>query len=90
MQPVLCSWLEGNQDRAASLTDAERDELFSLFGVGGPLTEEGVEHFVRMLERRRSLMDKVAILAGCEESLEFMEQMVGFLMEAAQPYREER
>lgn len=55
MQPLVYEWMEDNPVRAAAMSEDEIDELFSMFGVGGPLTLEGVEHFVRMIERKREV-----------------------------------
>lgn len=88
MQPVLVEWLEENPERAAALSEDERDELFSLFGTGGPLTTAGVEHFVQVIERRRAVLEKVMMLAGAEGNLEFFEDMVAFLMEQSQVSRQ--
>ncbi len=84
-QPELLAWLEANRARADRLTAEEIDELLSLQGTGGPLTELGVEHHVAHLERRRLLLEKAAIVAGTEY-VSLLEQFVDLLYEKIQPY----
>lgn len=88
-QPELLSWLERNPDRARQLTEAEIDELLSLQGTGGPLTQLGVEHYVAAIERRRTLIDKVSAIAGTEY-LDLLEGFVNVLYEKVQPYGHRR
>ena len=86
-QPELLAWMERNAERAARLTLEEIDELLSLQGTGGPLTSFGVAHFVEQLERRRKLLEQVAIIAGTEY-VDMLEQFVGLLYEKIQPYKD--
>jgi transcriptional regulator with XRE-family HTH domain len=79
-QPLLQEWLQRHPDR---LTPDEIDELYSLQGTGGPLTETGIEHFVERIERRRKLVRQVETLAGTEY-LELLEKLVGALYEQIQ------
>jgi hypothetical protein len=88
-QPELLVWLERNPERAQRLTAEEIDELLSLQGTGGPLTSFGVEHFVGMIERKRSLMDKVQAIAGTEY-FDLLQQFVDLLYEKVQPYADRR
>jgi len=88
-QPELVRWLEDHPDRAAGLRPGEVDELLSLQGTGGPLTREGVEHFVDQIERRRKLVEQVEAVAGTEY-LELLEQFVAVLFDKVQPYQEKR
>src|SRR5262249_41220353 len=74
-QPELLSWLERNPERARRLTRDEIDELLSLQGTGGPLTQIGVEHYVELIERKRKLIDQVQAIAGTEY-LDLLEKMV--------------
>ena len=69
------------------MTLEEIDELLSLQGTGGPLTSFGVAHFVEQLERRRKLLEQVAIIAGTEY-VDMLEQFVGLLYEKIQPYKD--
>jgi transcriptional regulator with XRE-family HTH domain len=86
-QPELLSWLERNPDRARRLTSEEIDELLSLQGTGGPLTQIGVEHYVELIERKRKLIDQVQAIAGTEY-LDLLEKMVALMYEKVQPYRD--
>ena len=71
------------------LSPDEVDELLSLQGTGGPLTAFGVEHFVEMIERKRSLVHKVSAIAGTEY-LDLLEKFVDVLYEKVQPYGDRR
>jgi transcriptional regulator with XRE-family HTH domain len=86
-QPELRSWMERNPERAQKLTPEEVDELLSLQGTGGPLTSFGVDHFVTMIERRRSIIDQVYAIAGTEY-LDVLEKVVELMYEKIQPYRD--
>ena len=83
-QAELVAWLERNPDRASRLTADEIDELLGLQGPEGPLAAFGVESFVERLERRRRLLQRVAVVAGTEY-LDLLEQMVGLLYDKVQP-----
>lgn len=87
MQPELMAWLESHPDRAAAFSEEELDELFSLFGTGGPLTKEGVEHFAAQIERRRQLLDKVRTITSSNLGEKF-EELVQLFFELLQPYRD--
>jgi transcriptional regulator with XRE-family HTH domain len=82
-QPRLQEWLERHPDRAGRLSPAEIDELYSLQGTGGPLTDEGIEHFIDQIERRRKLVAQVETLAGTEY-LDLLEKLVAALYEQVQ------
>jgi hypothetical protein len=84
-QPQLLAWLERNPERARQLTDLEIDELLSLQGTGGPLTALGVEHYVGLIERKRTLIQRVHAVAGTEY-LDVLEKLVGLMYEKIQPY----
>ena len=88
-QPELVAWLQNNPERAGRLSPDEIDELLSLQGAGGPLTGPGVEHQVNEIERRRKILEQVAIVAGTEY-VELLEQFVGVLYEKVQPYGDRR
>jgi hypothetical protein len=85
-QPELLAWAERNPERAAQLRPEEIDELLSVQGTGGPLTAIGVAHFVELIERKRRLLEQVAVVAGTEY-IDLLEQLVGLLYEKIQPYR---
>jgi hypothetical protein len=82
IQNGLNRWKEENPQRAETLTAEEWDELYSIFGVGGPLTMEGVEHFVSVIERRRKLIAALHVLAGTHHLAELETIMLGMLAEA--------
>lgn len=82
IQKGIAQWKNENLARAAELTEEEWDELYSLFGVGGPLTMQGVEHFVGIIERRRKLVEILHILAGTHHLAELERIMLGMLAEA--------
>jgi transcriptional regulator with XRE-family HTH domain len=82
-QPALWDWLQRHPHRAARLSQEELAELASLRGVGGPLTEEGVAYFVDLLERRRELLRRAAVVANTEY-LPLLEQIVQLLYEKVQ------
>jgi transcriptional regulator with XRE-family HTH domain len=84
-QPELKAWLERNSDRARHLSADEIDELLSLQGTGGPLTSVGVEHYVKLIERKRRLLEQMHVVANTEY-LDLLEQLVGILFEKVQPY----
>jgi hypothetical protein len=84
--PELVTWLDENRVRAESFSDDELDELFSLRGVGGPLTREGIEAFAAQIQSRRELLDMVTVVCGTEMA-EPLRVIVRALYEAVQPYR---
>jgi hypothetical protein len=86
-QPELLAWLQAHPERAATLTPEEIDELLSLQGTGGPLTEFGVAQFVDHIERRRKILEQAAVIAGTEY-VDLLEQFVGVLYEKIQPYKD--
>ncbi len=86
-QPELQTWMERNPERAQALTADEVDELVSLQGTGGPLTQFGVDHFVKLIERKRELKKRVEVIAGTEY-IDLLEQIVDLLYDRIQPYRE--
>jgi transcriptional regulator with XRE-family HTH domain len=84
-QPRLLAWLEHHFDRIRDWSAAEREELVSLQGTGGPLTDMGVEHFVELIERKRRLLEKIHAVAGTEH-LDLLERLVDALFEKVRPY----
>lgn len=88
-QPELLAWLQNHPERAADMSPEEIDELLSLQGTGGPLTEFGVAHFVEQIERRRKILEQAAVIAGTEY-VDLLEQFVGLLYEKIQPYADRK
>ena len=86
-QPELLGWIERNPQRARQISPEEMDELLSLQGTGGPLTQIGVEHFVDVIERKRRLMEKMSAIAGTEY-IGLLEQLIDLLYQKVQPYPE--
>lgn len=60
--PAVAAVAEAFADRFQQLTAAERDQLVSQFGVGGPLTSEGVLKSLERLEADRKTMAQLQIL----------------------------
>lgn len=85
MNPEVVRWMELHQLRAVMLTEDELDELFSLAGTGGPLTREGVEHFVQQIERRRELVAILCVLWGSHLGTE-VEEFLRAKFAEIQPY----
>src|SRR6266536_66386 len=78
--PEFVNWLERNPDRAAELRPDEIHELLDLQAAGGPMERLGVEHFVELIERRRTLIRQVRLIAGTEY-MDLLEKMVGLMAE---------
>ena len=88
-QPELALWADRNPEKARELRPEEWDELLSLQGTGGPLTEDGVVHFVAAIERRRKLVAKVVEIAGTDY-LDLLEQMVDLVYGKIEIYPDRR
>jgi len=86
-QPELRAWMERNPERLNQLTSEEIDNLLGAQGPGGPLLLIGVEGYVKQLERRRDLIQKVHDIVGTEYQ-DLLEKLVGLLYEKIQPYRD--
>lgn len=84
--PELVGWVEQNKDRASQLTPIEADELLLMQSNNGALTRAHIEHGVELIERRRRLMRRVAVIAGTEH-VDLLEQFVNLLFEKVQPGR---
>jgi hypothetical protein len=83
-QPELRAWMERNPERSKQLTAEEIDNLLGAQGPGGPLAMIGVEGYIRQLERRRELIQKVHDIIGTEYQ-DLLERLVGLLHEKIQP-----
>jgi hypothetical protein len=86
-QPELRAWIERNPERTSQLTSEEIDNLLAAQGPGGPLLLIGVEGYVKQLERRRELIQKVHDIVGTEYQ-DLLEKLVGLLHEKIQPPRD--
>jgi transcriptional regulator with XRE-family HTH domain len=84
-QPELLAWLERNPERAKQLSAEEIDELLSIQGTGGPLTNVGVEHHIKLVERKRRLKQQIEVVANTEY-LDPLEKLVELMYEKVQPY----
>ncbi len=89
--PELTSWLQRNADRATELLPDEIEELLDMQAPGGPMERLGVEHFVELIERRRTLVSQVRMIAGTEY-LDTLETLVKLMFDKvnAGPPRPER
>jgi hypothetical protein len=83
--PQLRAWVERNSQRAGQLTSDEVDELLSI--PDDTLTGFGVEHFIEIIERKRTLIQQVHAIAGTEY-LDPLEKVVALMYEKIQPYRD--
>jgi transcriptional regulator with XRE-family HTH domain len=76
----LLTWAEQNPERVRQLTTDEVNELLSYQTAGAPPSGSAIERFVDRMERRRTLVHRVAALAGTEH-LDLLEQFVALLYE---------
>jgi transcriptional regulator with XRE-family HTH domain len=83
--PDLRAWIERNPDRARALEDPDFDELLTLQDNLGSL---GVDGIVSRLERRRTLLERVATIARTEY-LDLLEQIVTLILEKVSPRGEQ-
>lgn len=60
--PAVAAVAEAFADRFQQLTPAERDQLVSQFGVGGPLTSDGVLKSLERLEADRKTLAQLQIV----------------------------
>lgn len=81
--PELRAWIERNPERGIQLTSEEADNLLEAQD-NGSLATMGVESYVRNLERRRELIQKVHDIFGSEYQ-DVLEKMVGLIHEKIQP-----
>ena len=86
-QPQVREWLDNEKTDAARYTQDEIAELLSMQGTGGPLTEEGLKAALRLLDRKRRLIERIQVIAGTEH-LDLLEGIVECLFERVQPYAE--
>ncbi len=81
--PELLGWVEQNKDRAAQLTPIEADELLLMQSSNGALTRAHIEHGLELIERKRRLLRRVAVIASTEH-VDLLEQFVNLLFEKVQ------
>jgi transcriptional regulator with XRE-family HTH domain len=62
---VLRVYVAEHPELFRNWSEAELDDLASRFGCGGQLTEEGIVAAVKMIERRREVLARVAVLMEC-------------------------
>jgi hypothetical protein len=84
VQQELLAWIERNPDRSRRLSREDVDELLALQGPDGPLVVFGVDGFVRRMERRRALLQRVHHIAGTEY-VDLLEQLVGLIYDRVRP-----
>ena len=78
--PVASSSIAAHPERFADWTAQEIDELFSRVGTGGELNEAGVAAAVDLIESRREILEKAAIILETEEA-ELLRGVVEMLFE---------
>jgi len=78
--PELVTWLERNARRAAEFHADEVHELLAMQQTGGSLERLGVDHWVELIERRRTLLCRVKIIAATQY-LDLLEQVVDLAYE---------
>jgi transcriptional regulator with XRE-family HTH domain len=78
--PVVTEIVESQPHLVDGWTEAEFDELYSRFGLGGALTAEGTLETVERMNRNRNLIRKVLVLLETDES-QFLCDMIELLYE---------
>lgn len=78
--PVAAAALAAHPERFAEWTAQEVDELFSRVGTGGELNDAGVAAAVDLIESRREVLEKVAVILETEEA-ELLRGIVEMLFE---------
>jgi transcriptional regulator with XRE-family HTH domain len=73
--PVVEEVISDNPQLFHGWTQGEFDELYSRFGTGGALTADGTVKAAKAMNRRRELLQKVALLLETNES-ELLETMI--------------
>lgn len=80
--PAVARLIRTQEQLFAEWSPADFDELFSRVGVGGELTEEGARAAAETMNRRRELLQQVAVILESSEA-ELMRQMIAALYERA-------
>ena len=65
---LVKSIIEDHAATFASWTEADFDELYSRFGVGGPLTEEGILSAAQAMNAKRDINRQVSIILESGEA----------------------
>jgi len=78
--PIVEKVIQDHPDLFSDWTTAEFEELYSRFGVGGALTEEGVLDAARKTNRRRDLQHKLAVLLETSQA-ELVENIINLFYE---------
>jgi transcriptional regulator with XRE-family HTH domain len=73
--PVVQSVVESRPELFAGWNEAEFDELYSRFGVGGRMSTDGVLDAVQKMELRKEAQNKVAAILETEQA-ELMIDMI--------------
>jgi transcriptional regulator with XRE-family HTH domain len=66
--PLVQGVVESNAELFSAWSPADFDELYSQFGHGGPLCEEGVVAAAEAINAKRSLLRKVSVILESSES----------------------
>jgi len=78
--PVVEKVIQEHPELFADWTTAEFEELYSRFGMGGAMTEEGVLEAARKTNRRRILQHKLAVLLETSQA-ELIENIINLFYE---------
>jgi len=76
--PVVEELVQSRPQWFHGWTEAEFDEIYSRFGMGGALTQQGAQETVASMNRRRDLLAKVKLLWETGEA-ELLESMIEVL-----------
>ena len=66
--PLVQQTIDANAELFSAWSEADFNELYSQFGTGGPLTEEGVVAAAEAINTKRSLLTKVSVILESGES----------------------
>jgi transcriptional regulator with XRE-family HTH domain len=73
--PVVARFIETHGEMFRDWSEAEFDELYSRFGHGGALTDEGARQAAEAMNRRRQVQQRVALILETAEA-DLLEAMV--------------
>jgi transcriptional regulator with XRE-family HTH domain len=86
--PIAAAAMAAHPERFAAWTAHEVDELFSRVGTGGELNEQGVAAAVDLIESRREILEKAAVILETEEA-DILRRVVETLFERVTDVRSE-